>query len=38
MSIGIIDQYIAASGGSPILRDPSTGRRIKADTPIPIKA
>ena len=36
--IGIIDQYIAASGGSPVLRDPATGRRIKADTPIPVKA
>jgi teichoic acid transport system ATP-binding protein len=35
--INIIDKYIAASGGSPVLRDPVTGRRIKADTPIPVK-
>ncbi len=28
--IGIIDRYIAASGGNPVERDPETGRRITA--------
>jgi teichoic acid transport system ATP-binding protein len=28
--IGIIDRYIAASGGKPVERDPETGRRIAA--------
>ena len=26
--IGIIDQYIAASGGNPVMRDPETGHRL----------
>jgi teichoic acid transport system ATP-binding protein len=30
--IAIIDEYIAASGGAPIMRDPATGARIKAQT------
>jgi teichoic acid transport system ATP-binding protein len=36
--IGIIDQYIAASGANPVLRDPATGRRVKAEQPAPVKA
>jgi teichoic acid transport system ATP-binding protein len=36
--IGIIDEYIAASGGAPILRDPVTRRRVKAQTAAPVKA
>ena len=36
--IGIIDQYIAASGGNPVLRDPTTGQRLKAQAPAPVKA
>ena len=36
--IGIIDQYIAASGGTPVVRDPVTGERIKAQAPTPVKA
>ena len=28
--IGIIDQYIAASGGKPVDRDPGTGERAGA--------
>jgi teichoic acid transport system ATP-binding protein len=31
--IGIIDQYIEASGGTPVLRDPDTGERIGTNTP-----
>jgi len=27
--IGIVDRYIAASGGKPVERDPETGARIK---------
>ena len=30
--IGIIDEYIAASGGAPIMRDPVTRARVKAQT------
>jgi teichoic acid transport system ATP-binding protein len=29
---GIIDQYIAASGGAPVMRDPDTRRRLKPET------
>ena len=36
--VGIIDQYIAASGGTPVVRDPDTGERIKAMPPAPVKA
>jgi hypothetical protein len=36
--VGIIDEYIAASGGDPIMRDPVTRRRIKAQTGAPVKA
>ena len=36
--IGIIDEYIAASGGAAIVRDPVTRRRIKAQTAAPVKA
>jgi teichoic acid transport system ATP-binding protein len=36
--VGIIDEYIAASGGDPIVRDPVTKRRIKAHTGAPVKA
>ena len=36
--IGIIDQYIAASGGNPVLRDSATGRRIKAEAATAVKA
>jgi teichoic acid transport system ATP-binding protein len=35
--IGIIDEYIAASGGAPIMRDATTGARIKAQTMQPAK-
>jgi teichoic acid transport system ATP-binding protein len=36
---GIIDQYIAASGGTPVVRDPETGERVKAGLPAsPVKA
>jgi len=31
--IGIIDRYIAASGGTPVDRDPVTGKRIHARVP-----
>ena len=31
--IGIIDRYIAASGGTPVERDPATGKRIHARVP-----
>jgi teichoic acid transport system ATP-binding protein len=30
--IGVIDDYIAASGGAPIMRDPVTRARVKAQT------
>jgi len=33
--IGIIDRYIAASGGKPVVRDPVTGRRV--DDRVPAK-
>ena len=36
--IAIIDKYIAASGGNPVLRDPTTGQRMKAEAPAPVKA
>ena len=36
--IGIIDQYIEASGGAPVLRDPVTEARMKAQTATPVKA
>ncbi len=36
--VGIIDQYIAASGGNPVARDPETGERVKALQPTPVKA
>ena len=29
--IGVVDRYIAASGGEPVLRDPATKQRIKAE-------
>ena len=32
--IGIIDRYIAASGGAPVERDPVTGKRIHARVPL----
>ncbi len=32
--IGIIDQYIEASGGAPVLRDPVTKTRMKAQAPV----
>jgi hypothetical protein len=35
---GIIDQYIAASGGAPVLRDPETRQRIKAQAPASVRA
>jgi teichoic acid transport system ATP-binding protein len=35
--IGIIDEYIAASGGAPITRDAATRARIKAQTMQPAK-
>jgi hypothetical protein len=35
--IGIIDDYIAASGGAPIMRDPVTRARVKAQTMQPAK-
>jgi teichoic acid transport system ATP-binding protein len=31
--IGIIDRYIAASGGTPVDRDPVTGKRVHARVP-----
>jgi len=31
--IGIIDRYIAASGGTPVERDPATGKRVSARVP-----
>src|ERR1019366_9006083 len=30
--IGIIDRYIEASGGAPVMRDPETGERIGGST------
>ncbi len=36
--VGIIDQYIAASGGAAVARDPITGQRIKAQAATPVKA
>jgi teichoic acid transport system ATP-binding protein len=36
--VGIVDQYIAASGGARVLRDPETGARIKAQVAAPVKA
>ena len=36
--VGIIDEYIAASGGAAVLRDPVTRRRMKAHVAAPIKA
>jgi teichoic acid transport system ATP-binding protein len=36
--VGIIDQYIEASGGAPVLRDPNTGTRMKAQAATPVKA
>jgi ABC-type multidrug transport system ATPase subunit len=29
--ISVVDRYIAASGGQPVLRDPVTRRRLKAE-------
>jgi ABC-type polysaccharide/polyol phosphate transport system ATPase subunit len=31
--IGIIDRYIAASGGKPVVRDPATGERMDERVP-----
>jgi teichoic acid transport system ATP-binding protein len=36
--IGIIDEYIAASGGAPVLRDPETRARIAGQPKVPAKA
>ena len=36
--IGIIDQYIAASGGTAVVRDPATAQRLKAEAATPVKA
>jgi teichoic acid transport system ATP-binding protein len=36
--IGIIDRYIAASGGTAVVRDPATGQRLKAEAATPVKA
>ena len=36
--VGIIDQYIAASGGAAVARDPITGQRIKAQAATSVKA
>jgi teichoic acid transport system ATP-binding protein len=36
--VGIIDQYIAASGGASVARDPITKQRIKAQAATPVKA
>lgn len=35
---GIIDKYIEASGGAPVLRDPVTGERVGGQSRVPAKA
>jgi teichoic acid transport system ATP-binding protein len=36
--IGVVDRYIAASGGQPVARDPVTRKRIKAEAGQPTAA
>jgi hypothetical protein len=36
--VGIIDKYIEASGGTPVLRDPVTRERMGGLAKVPVKA